>query len=90
MARKVVKLWYEPEADYLEVQCERKAGYFRETTSPQVMEKVDDHGNIRAPNGKTMRRSGSGLGAGGSGRSGPQPGTLSPEPRIILIGALSQ
>lgn len=46
MARKVVKLWYDPEGDYLEVLFERKAGYFRETTSPQVMEKVDDHGNI--------------------------------------------
>ena len=46
MARKVVKLWYGPEADYLEVQFERKAGYFRETTSPQVMEKVDGHGNV--------------------------------------------
>ena len=46
MARKVVKLWYDPEADYLEVLFERKAGYFRETASPQVMEKVDNHGNI--------------------------------------------
>ena len=46
MARKVVKLWYDPEGDYLEVLFERKAGYFRETASPQVMEKVDDHGNI--------------------------------------------
>ena len=46
MARKVMKLWYDPEADYLEVLFERKAGYFRETSSPQVMEKVDTHGNI--------------------------------------------
>lgn len=46
MARKVVKLWYDPEADYLEVLFERKAGYFRETSSSQVMEKVDDHGHI--------------------------------------------
>ena len=46
MARKVVKLWYDPEGDYLEVLFERKAGYFRETSSSQVMEKVDDHGNI--------------------------------------------
>ena len=46
MARKVVKLWYDPEADYLEVLFERKAGYFRETTSPQVMEKVDNRGGI--------------------------------------------
>jgi hypothetical protein len=46
MARKVVKLWYDQEGDYLEVLFERKAGYFRETASPQVMEKVDAHGNI--------------------------------------------
>lgn len=46
MARKVVKLWYDPEADYLEVLFERKAGYFRETASQQVMEKVDGHGNV--------------------------------------------
>ncbi|MBI1992158.1 MAG: DUF2283 domain-containing protein [Candidatus Omnitrophica bacterium] len=46
MARKIVKLWYDPEGDYLEVLFERKAGYFRETTSAQVMEKVDNHGNI--------------------------------------------
>ena len=46
MARKVVKLWYDPEADYLEVLFERKVGYFRETASQQVMEKVDNHGNI--------------------------------------------
>ena len=46
MARKVVKLWYDPEADYLEVLFERKAGCFRETSSQQVMEKVDGHGNV--------------------------------------------
>ena len=46
MARKIVKLWYDPEADYLEVLFERRAGYFRETTSSQVMEKVDTHGRI--------------------------------------------
>lgn len=46
MARKVVKFWYDPEADYLEVLFERKAGYFRETSNSQVMEKVDGRGNI--------------------------------------------
>ena len=46
MARKVVKLWYDPEGDYLEVLFERKAGYFRETSSHHVMEKVDDHGHV--------------------------------------------
>ena len=46
MARKVVKLWYDPEGDYLEVLFERKAGYFRETSSTHVMEKVDDDGHV--------------------------------------------
>ena len=46
MARKVVKLWYDPEGDYLEVLFERKAGYFQETSSDHVMEKVDQKGNV--------------------------------------------
>ncbi len=46
MARKVVKLWYDPEGDYLEVIFDRKEGYFRETENDQVMEKVDADGNI--------------------------------------------
>jgi uncharacterized protein YuzE len=46
MAKKIVKLWYDPEGDYLEVTFEQKAGYFRETANDQVMEKVDQEGNI--------------------------------------------
>ena len=46
MAKKIVKLWYDREGDYLEVMFDRKAGYFRETKSDQVMEKVDKDGNI--------------------------------------------
>ena len=46
MAERRVKLWYDPEGDYLEVIFDQKPGYFRETTSDQVMEKVDDAGNI--------------------------------------------
>lgn len=41
-----LKIWYDPEGDYLEVMFEKKPGYFRETQSDQVMEKVDDQGNI--------------------------------------------
>ena len=41
-----VKIWYDKEADYLEVLFDRKAGYFRETENDAVMEKVDDKGNI--------------------------------------------
>lgn len=46
MDKKVVKLWYDQEGDYLEVIFEQKEGYFRETENDQVMEKVDQEGNI--------------------------------------------
>ena len=42
-----VKVWYDKEADYLEVLFEQKMGYFRETENDAVMEKVDSQGNIR-------------------------------------------
>jgi uncharacterized protein YuzE len=41
-----VKVWYDKEADYLEVLFEQKEGYFRETENDAVMEKVDRQGNI--------------------------------------------
>ncbi|OGW89201.1 MAG: DUF2283 domain-containing protein [Omnitrophica bacterium RIFCSPLOWO2_01_FULL_50_24] len=46
MARKIVKLWYDREGDYLEVLFERGKGFFRETANDQVMEKVDEDGNV--------------------------------------------
>ncbi len=46
MAQKQVKVWYDSEGDYLEVIFDQKPGYFRETDSDQVMEKVDDQGNV--------------------------------------------
>jgi hypothetical protein len=46
MAQRRVKIWFDPEGDYLEVMFDQKPGYFRETTSDQVMEKVDEAGNI--------------------------------------------
>ena len=46
MAGKVVKLWLDPEADFLEVNFEQKAGCFRATDNDQVMEKVDSEGNV--------------------------------------------
>lgn len=40
-ADRAVKLWYDPEGDYLEVLFdEEKAGYFRATTGDRVMAKV--------------------------------------------------
>jgi len=44
--RKRVKIWYDQEGDYLEVILDEKPGFFRETQSDQVMEKVDEDGNI--------------------------------------------
>lgn len=44
--RKHLRIWYDAEGDYLEVIFDQKAGYFRETESDQVMEKVDDEGNV--------------------------------------------
>ncbi len=41
-----IKVWYDKEGDYLEVLFDRKMGYFRETESDAVMEKVDNEGNI--------------------------------------------
>ncbi len=41
-----VRVWYDPERDYLEVIFKKKEGYFRETESDQIMEKVDMKGNI--------------------------------------------
>jgi len=46
MAKKTVKVWYDPEGDYLEVIFDKKKGFFRETQSDQVMEKVDAKGNV--------------------------------------------
>lgn len=46
MAERRVKIWYDPEGDYLEVMFDQRPGYFRETQNDQVMEKVDEQGNI--------------------------------------------
>lgn len=46
MAAKTVKMWFDPEADFLEVTFEQKPGYFRPTENDQVMEKVDEAGNV--------------------------------------------
>jgi uncharacterized protein YuzE len=41
-----VKIWYDPEGDFLEVLFSDKAGYMRETNNDAVMERVDENGNI--------------------------------------------
>ena len=46
MAPKNVKVWFGPEGDFLEVIFDQKEGFFRETDNDQVMEKVDQKGNV--------------------------------------------
>jgi hypothetical protein len=46
MAGKRVTVWYDAEGDYLEVIFDQRAGFFRETDSDHVMEKVDTEGNV--------------------------------------------
>ena len=38
------KVWYDSKGDFLKVIFKQKEGYFRETKSDQVMEKVDMEG----------------------------------------------
>ena len=46
MDRKSIKVWYDPEGDYLEVMFEEAEGHFRETENDRVMEKVDAGGRV--------------------------------------------
>ena len=41
-----IKVWYDAEADFLEVQFEERAGIMRETNNDAVMERVDTAGNV--------------------------------------------
>lgn len=43
-----VNVWYDKEADFLEVIFKRRKGYFRETKHDDVMEKVDTKGRVIA------------------------------------------
>lgn len=45
MAHKV-KVWFDAEADYLEVRFSDVAGYMKETKHEAVMERVDAQGDI--------------------------------------------
>jgi hypothetical protein len=46
MAGKIVKMWLDSEADFLEVTFENKPGYSRPTENDQVMERLDEEGNV--------------------------------------------
>ena len=41
-----VKVWFDPEADFLEVTFSEAPGYMRETENDAVMERVDSDGNL--------------------------------------------
>lgn len=43
---KRVKVWFDPEADFLEVTFSEAPGYMRETENDAVMERVDADGNL--------------------------------------------
>ena len=41
-----VKIWFDSEADFLEVVFPEAPGYMRETENDAVMERVDTEGNL--------------------------------------------
>jgi len=41
-----IKVWYDPEGDFLEVLFSDKAGYMKETNNDAVMERVDEQGVV--------------------------------------------
>ncbi len=43
---KAIKVWYDAEADFLEVTLQDRPGTFRETALDQVMAKVDESGEV--------------------------------------------
>ena len=45
MAEKV-KVWFDPEGDFLEVRFSDVPGFMRETTHDALMERVDEHGQV--------------------------------------------
>ncbi len=45
MAQRVT-VWFDPEADFLEVSFSEAPGYMRETENDAVMERVDAAGNL--------------------------------------------
>ncbi|GMV49253.1 MAG: hypothetical protein AMXMBFR67_07960 [Nitrospira sp.] len=46
MNRTRIKVWFDPEGDYLEVQFRDVPGFMRATAHDAVMERVDDQGHV--------------------------------------------
>ncbi len=43
---KGLKIYFDKEADFLEILFEIKEGIFQETDNDSIMKKIDSHGNI--------------------------------------------
>ena len=41
-----VKIWFDPEGDYLEVRFSDAPGHMRQTTDDAVMERIDEQGRL--------------------------------------------
>ncbi len=41
-----IKVWFDAEADFLEVRFSAKTGFMRETNNDAVMGRVDEEGNV--------------------------------------------
>ena len=41
-----VKIWFDPEADFLEVLFSDRPGFMQETPNDAVMKRVDEQGNV--------------------------------------------
>ena len=41
-----IKIWFDPEADFLEVLFSDAPGYMRETDQDAILERVDQDGNV--------------------------------------------
>jgi len=41
-----IKVWFDPEGDFLEVLFSDKAGYMKGTNNEAVMARVDEQGNV--------------------------------------------
>ncbi len=46
MANQKLKVWFDAEGDFLEVQFSDAPGYMRETTHDAVMQRVDAQGRV--------------------------------------------
>ncbi|MGI8553938.1 MAG: DUF2283 domain-containing protein [Dehalococcoidia bacterium] len=46
MAERHVRVWYDPEGDYLEVLFDQQDGFYRPTGDDRIMEKVDAQGTV--------------------------------------------